>query len=99
MKLKIKRNQATGFFGGVKFELGARVELTEEEAQLVKKYKADGEVLLSEPVKHPLLKVTVSFEPITIASLISGKTFKAKNIMEVLEYEENLKKADRKSVV
>ena len=35
MKLFIVRDQAKGLLGGVKFELRARTELTNEEAELV----------------------------------------------------------------
>jgi len=43
MKLAIVRDQAKKLLGGVNFELRARVELTAEEAELVKKYKVDNE--------------------------------------------------------
>jgi hypothetical protein len=41
MKLLITRDQAEGLLGGVNFELRAKVQLTNEEAELVKKDKAD----------------------------------------------------------
>ena len=47
MELIIKRNQDKGFLGGIKFVLEAKVNLTEEEKTLVKKYKANKEVLFS----------------------------------------------------
>jgi len=50
MKLFINRDQAKGLLGGVKFQLSARTELTKEEADLVKKYKADKEVFACQPL-------------------------------------------------
>jgi len=47
MKLMIKRDQDTGFLGGISFILEARVVLTPEEEALVKKYKAHKEVLFT----------------------------------------------------
>jgi hypothetical protein len=54
MTLKVARNQASGMFGGVKFELSARVNLTPDESALISKYKADKEVLLKKEIKIPL---------------------------------------------
>jgi len=45
MELIIKRNQDKGFLSGVKFILEAKVNLTEEETTLIKKYKAHKEIL------------------------------------------------------
>ena len=57
MKLRINRNQASGMFGGVKFELKAQVQLTPDEAALVSKYKVEKEVLAAmEAYKQALLK-------------------------------------------
>ncbi len=47
MELIIKRNQDKGFLGGMKFVLEAKVTLTEEEQALIKKYKANKEVLFT----------------------------------------------------
>lgn len=47
MELLIKRNQDKGFLGGMKFTLEAKVLLNEEEKVLIKKYKANKEVLFS----------------------------------------------------
>lgn len=40
MKLIIKRDQDKGLLGGISFILKARVELTPEESDLIKRYKA-----------------------------------------------------------
>lgn len=92
MKLIIVRDQAKGLLGGTKFELRARVELTSEESGLVKKYKADKEVLLQREMKIPFTSKAVIFD-ISIDGLMSGETFKCKDIADILAYEENVKEA------
>jgi hypothetical protein len=92
MKLYITRDQAKGMFGGVKFELSARVELTEEESDLVKRYKADKEVLLRRAIKIPFTDRQLTLD-LTIGSLTSGQTFKCGDVGEILETEKNVKEA------
>jgi len=92
MKLILNKDQSKGFFGGVKFELNARVQLTDAEGALVKKYKADNEVLFNKP-SQTFLGETITVEPVKINSLTSGLTLKAKNIAEILKYEEAIKEA------
>jgi hypothetical protein len=92
MKLFITRDQAKGLLGGVKFELSARVELTPEEADLVKRYKADKEVLVQKEVNIPFTGRTLNLG-LTIGSLTSGQTFKCADIGEILETEKNVKEA------
>jgi len=92
MKLYITRDQAKGLLGGVKFELKARTELTTEEAELVRKYKADKEVLLQKEVKIPLTGRAIILN-LTIGSLMNGQTFKCNDIAEILEYEKNVKES------
>jgi hypothetical protein len=92
MKLYITRDQTERILGGVKFELRARVELTNEEAELVRKYKADKEVLLQREVKIPFTGRSIVLN-ITIGSLMSGQTFKCNDIAEILEYEKNIKES------
>ncbi|MGB8657730.1 MAG: hypothetical protein WCE90_08100 [Candidatus Zixiibacteriota bacterium] len=92
MRLFIRKEQAKGLLGGVKFELGARVELTNEEAELVKKYKAEKEVLLKKEVKIPFTGRALVFD-ITIGSLTAGQTFKCNDIAEILEYEKSIKES------
>lgn len=91
MKLYILRDQAKGLMGGVKFELKARAELTQEESGLVKNYKADKEVLLKKEIKIPLMSKAFVLN-LTIGNLISGQTFKCNDIGEVIAYEESVKK-------
>jgi hypothetical protein len=89
MKLFITRDQAAGLLGGVRFELRARIELTQEEAELVNKYKANKEVLLQKEIKIPFTTKAVLLD-IKIGGLMEGQTFKCKDI---LEYEKNVKEA------
>lgn len=92
MKLYITRDQAKGLLGGVKFVLNARTELTNEERELIKRYKADSEVLLKKEVKILLTGKSIVLN-LTIGSLISGQNFKCKDIAEILEYEKNVKES------
>ena len=92
MRLFIIRDQAKGLLGGVKFELRARVELTNEEAELVSKYKAGKEILLKKELKIPFTSKSLFFD-IKIDSLRAGQTFKCNNIAEILEYEKNVKES------
>jgi hypothetical protein len=92
MKLYITRDQAKGMFGGVKFELSARVELTQEENDLIKRYKADKEVLVQRSIKIPFTDRAVTIN-LTIGSLTAGQTFKCGDIAEILELEKNIKEA------
>lgn len=47
MELVIKRDQDKGFLGGMKFILEVKAVLSEEEKNLVKKYKANKHILFS----------------------------------------------------
>ena len=95
MVLKLSRNQASGMFGGVKFELSAKVALMPEESALISKYKADKEVLLKKEIKIPLTGRALLLD-ITIGSLVGGQTFKCNDIGEILEYESNIKESCQK---
>jgi len=90
MKLFLTRNQAKGLMGGIKFELEARVKLTPDEEELIRKYKAEKEVLLKEEVKIPFTGRALVFD-LTIGSLTAGQKFKCNDIAEILEYEKNIK--------
>ena len=92
MKLFIKRDQAKGLLGGVKFELSGRVELSPAEAELVRKYKVEKELLLKKEVKIPFTGRSLSLD-LTIGSLLSGQTFKCSDIAEIVETESNLKES------
>ena len=92
MKLFITRDQAKGLLGGVKFELSARVELSPQEAEVVKRYKADKEVLVQKEVAIPLTGKVLNLG-LTIGSLTSGQNFKCADVSEILATERNVKEA------
>lgn len=92
MKLFITRDQSKGMMGGVKFELSARVQLTNEEAELIKKYKADKEVLMKKEIKIPFTGRAFNLD-ITIGSLSNGQAFKVNDIGEILETENLIKES------
>lgn len=92
MKLHITKDQAKGMFGGIKFELAAKVTLTNEEAEIVRKYKADKQVLLKKEIKIPFTGRAFVLD-LTIGSLVSGQTFKCEDVAEILEYENSVKES------
>lgn len=76
MELIIKRNQDKGFLGGMKFILEASVVLTQEEKELIKKYKANKHVLFSYGNRN-----------CTIDDLIYGVKDKVKDVSILLNNE------------
>lgn len=92
MKLIIKRDQKaqTGLFGGHKgmsFLLSSRMELTQEERDLVAKYKLEN---------HPLTYTTHNGTEIpkeTVSILLQGTTAEVKDITVLLNNEEVIKDA------
>jgi hypothetical protein len=86
VRLFLDRDQAKGFLGGVKFELTAKVELTPEEAELVRRYKADKEVLIQKEVKVPFTGKSFNLG-LTIGSLTSGQACEAfKTYLDVMKH-------------
>ncbi len=90
MQLHLRKSQATKFFGGVKFELFAKVTLTDEEAALVNKYKVQDEVLVEKQIKIPFTDRALVIK-LTIGSLVSGQEFKCTNIAEIIGYADTIK--------
>ena len=90
MKLILERDQDKGLMGGVSFILYARTELTENEIEMVKKYKAHKEQLLTKTISILGRKMDLI---ITIGGLIDGQKFKCKDIGEILAYEAEIKEA------
>lgn len=96
MKLTIKRNQAEvkGLFGGhkgVRFNLFAKTDISEEENALIKKYMVGDYVLATYEDKLGLIEkkdVTLS---ITVNGLVSGKTVELENIAALLALEDTIK--------
>jgi len=90
MRLHIRRNQASGVLGGIKFELTGKVELSADELALVKRYHAEKQVLLKKEIKIPFTSRALSLD-LTIGSLLNGQTFKCEEIGDIISYEQELK--------
>jgi len=90
MKLHLKRSQSGKLLGGVKFELEAKAQLTQEESELINRYKVQDELLAEKQIKIPLTNKVLVVK-LTIGSLISGQKFKCNEISEILGYEEEIK--------
>ena len=86
MKLYIKRNQESGMLGGISFSVTSRVELSPEEMDLVKKYKAHKTVILTK--QHPIFG-TLTYK---IEDLINGVKSKCKDITEIIDSENIVKR-------
>jgi hypothetical protein len=100
MELLIRRDQAGGLLGGVKFQLTARAQLTEDEAAAVNRYKMGDTILYEKPTEAPdrnsfmsLAKYRFMVPRIQVKDLVSGKTIEAKDILEIIDAEEQLKTA------
>jgi hypothetical protein len=90
MQLHLKRGQASKMFGGVKFQLEAKATLTQEESDLISKYKVQDEVLTQKEIKIPLTDRALVIK-ITIGSLVGGQTFKCNELKDILAYEAEIK--------
>ena len=104
MKLLLTKAQSKGLLGGVKFEVKAKVELTDEERELVRRYKLEDETLVSRKVSNMLGqladsnmvgeltggKFTGREVSITVTNLINGDTYKCKDLNEVMNYSDQL---------
>ena len=88
MKLTISRSQAKCALGlgAVNFEICGKVELTPEEALLVKRYKMED----TEVARRRLRVLGNDFGDtvVTARMLFNGDIFRAKNLSELLAYEE-----------
>ena len=84
MKLIIKRNQDSGFFGGISFTLDTRVVLEPNEEELVRKYKVKNEVLFTGKGGE---------KRYTIKDLLTGVHDKCEDVSILLKNEEVYKNA------
>ena len=82
MKLVIRRNQDTGFLGGMSFTLHAQAVVTPEEQALISKYKAQKLELFS-----------AGNRKYTINDLLTGVSDKVKDVTVLLQNEEVYKDA------
>ena len=106
MKLKLDRSQASGMLSSkITFTLTARTELTDEEAEYVRKYKMGKEVLYAKVKVDtndvPFMGATAGIAKvlaakalnmtITVDDLVNGKSFDCKDIIEMRAAEEQIK--------
>ena len=100
MELLLRREQAGGMLGGVKFQLTAKANLKPEEAEAIKKYKMGDLVLYEKPTAPPdsnsfmsLAKHRFMVPRIQVRDLVEGKTIETKDIVEAMGAEAQLKDA------
>lgn len=100
MELLLKRDQASGMLGGIKFQLTARAKLSDEESAAVKKYKMSSTILYEKQGERPdagsfmsLARHRFLVPRIDVNDLVNGKTVEAKDILEIIDAEEQLKDA------
>ncbi|MEM7206495.1 MAG: hypothetical protein AAF434_01600 [Pseudomonadota bacterium] len=97
MKLSIQRDQKSGLTKPT-FILIARVEVSEEEKEHIKKYKLGKTMLYSNlndrgsGVIGALSRFAIGIE-ITVNDLVDGKKVECKEILEMLAIEEQIKEA------
>lgn len=92
MKLILVRNQSKGMMGNVAFEVRGQIQFTPEEAELVRHYKLENEVLAARPLRV-LGRDTGQIVEVKVRTLVNGDTFKAKDLGEVIAHTENLASA------
>ena len=93
MILTITKNQNKGMMGGVSFEVRAKVQLTEEERNLVEHYKLRNEILFQKHLVNLWGKPTEKSSTVRVAELVDGATYKCKDLNEVMGYTESVKEA------
>lgn len=92
MQLLLRKSQSKGFIGGISFEVNAQVRLTDEERDLVQKYKQEGTVVLQRPL-FVFGQPTDRVINLTVGQLIQGESFKCKDLGEVIGFCDNAKRA------
>lgn len=93
MKLLLTKAQSKGLLGGVKFEVKARVELTDEERELVRHYNLGDEMLLSKKRSNIFGQLTDDEVSVTVNDLIHEETYKCQDLGEVMTYSNDLVEA------
>ncbi len=106
IKLKIRRNQARTFFGNVRFSVHFIAELSPDARDAVKYYRFGKTILFQKPLELRLslnffvalwrafwLWLTRSQWRITVNDLVRGRTVVCKNILQVLQTEEDIRDA------
>ncbi|MDB5870652.1 MAG: hypothetical protein JWQ07_94 [Ramlibacter sp.] len=97
MELLLMRDQQSGMLGGTKFQLTAKAKLTDAESSAVKKYKMGETILYEKPTDKPdpnsfmsLARHRFTVPRIQVRDLVDGKTIETKDILEILDAEEQL---------
>ena len=100
MELLLTRDQSGGMLGGVKFQLTAKAKLSEAESAAVKKYKMGDTILYEKQGERPdagsflsLARHRFMVPRIQVRDLVDGKSIETKDILEILDAEEQLKEA------
>lgn len=103
MKLLLRREQKSGFTGGISFVLNVRAELSNEESNNVAKYKLGKTMLYTkseivDPGAGLLgLASRLAFKAMNISvsvdDLVGGKRVECKDIVEMLAVEDQIKQA------
>ena len=97
MKLVIKRSKKSGMTGKSKYELYVRADVTEEEATLIKENSLNKESVAyhdktgdAEGFFAILMKMMRDTN-MTVDTLVRGTTFSCKNVLELMEIEDNIR--------
>ncbi|WP_342619807.1 hypothetical protein [Rhodoferax sp. GW822-FHT02A01] len=100
MELLLTRNQKSGLVGGIKFLLTAKARLTDEELDAIKKYKLSDTLLYEKPNDGPnmhsitsMLAYRFAVPRLHVHDLVDGKTIEGKDVVEILDAEEQIIKA------
>jgi hypothetical protein len=98
MELLLTRDQQSGMLGGIKFQLTAKAKLSSDESAAVKKYKMADTILYEKQGERPdptsfmsLARHRFTVPRIQVRDLVDGKTIETKDILEILDAEEQLK--------
>lgn len=92
MQLVLTKGQSKGLMGGVSFEIRAQVQLSDEERRLIQYYKLENDIVFSKQLVifgRPLEQMV----HIRVKDLVSGNTYKCKDLGELMAYSDSLKSA------
>lgn len=93
MELTIAKNQSKGMMGGISFEVRARVQLSDEERNLVEHYRMGNETLFVKKLVNIWGQPKDKFAAVTVRDLVDGATYTCKDMSEVIDYTDSLKSA------
>lgn len=95
MKLILIKNQSKGLFGGVKFEVQAQGELSDEERKLIHPYKLENEILFQKKLVNLWEQPTDYTLDVKVKDFLSWQTYKCKDLAEVISFAERLIEAGK----